>query len=273
MTKLLILLLTIFAIVKSQTPKDMVCVVQPKCVLPPPTEIDPSSFMQDLEFPHTDLFNPAAVPQDGELKPYPIPAVKEMASEFNSSALPVFFNKMCFKRGLTFAMNKRDKSTGTSYFSCLGNPNTDLPGSPTTCGYNYGDTYCFRARPIACINKVGIPRPSYTFTGSADSNGWTEAIVQVTPPVAGCAFKYKKDADYYCEKLFGCGYKVADFHDGRYINGMNGVNYSNFSWNPSITMKGFYGFWAFFINMPNVSQRYWVTHNDLWGANPHCWLP
>ena len=270
--KLSILFITILTIVKSQTPKDNICAPEPKCILPPPTEIDPSSFMQEPGLP-VDLSNFGAVPTKEELMAYPISEAKEMAAEFKNSALPVFFNKMCFKRGITFARNKMDKATGTSYFSCSGNPNTDLPGSPTTCGIFYGDTYCYKARPLVCINKVGIPRPSYTFVGSVSINGWTEAVVQVTPPVAGCSFKYQKDADYYCEKLFGCGYKVADYHDGRYITGMNGVNYSNFSWNPSITMKGYYAFWAYFINMPQVSQRYWVTHRDVWGANPHCWLP
>ena len=238
--------------------------------------IDPTMFQQEeaffiAEINQSDDKEKPAEPDEHEKKPYIIPEKSEIMEELSASPLPIVFNPMCYKRGFTLALEDINKDFGLIKYSCKGFPKTDLPGPGNYCGAFYGDTYCYRRLPMLCINKLGINRPAYNFTGSASSNGWTEGIVRETPPVPGCAFKYLKDANNYCRKLFGCGYRVADYHDGRYMPGMNGTTYANFTWNSSSTYKGYYAFWTFVVHHNNKQNRYWATHNDVWGANPHCW--
>lgn len=233
--------------------------------------IDPKTFQQVETIYTGDINDPDSTPSKEEVRPYMLPEKEEIMKELSLEIEPLPFNKMCYKRGLTLALAKVNSTHGIINFSCKGAPNTDLAGSPTSCGPSYGDTYCYRRLPVLCIRKLDLNRPSYSFTGSASSNGWSEGIVKITPPVPGCRFKYQYQVNNYCRKLFGCGFRIADYHDGRYMPGMNGTTYANFTWNTSSTYKGYYSFWTYVVNHNNTSNRYWVTHNDAWGVNPHCW--
>jgi hypothetical protein len=193
----------------------------------------------------------------------------EAAKELVDSSLII--NKRCFKKGMTFALGARDNTFGIQKFVCRGMPLND--NGSMNCGQFYGDTWCFRKRRVLCINKLKLNRPAYTVAPNSPINeGWTEGIVQASPPVIGCSFATKQDVDAYCTKLFGCGYVLADFHDGRYMNGMNGAINANFSWNSAITFKGFNNFWTYVQGAFMTSQRFWVSHTDVFGANPSCWV-
>ena len=234
-------------------------------------KIDPTTYLQKPIGEPIDLTHNREAPSKDETMSYELPTRSELIAEtgdLQDIVLP--FNKYCFKRGLTFAMMDNDTATGTTKFGCKGMPGTDLPNN-TMCGAFYGDTYCFRKRPVLCINKQNINRPAYSFSEPESQNGWTGAVLRISPPVMGCSFKSQKHADNYCRKLYGCGFRMADYHDGRYMVGMNGTDYSNFTWNWGSTYKGYWAFWAFVVNHPMTMFRYWVTHNDVWGANPHCW--
>jgi hypothetical protein len=192
----------------------------------------------------------------------------DVQKEIGSNILPI--NRRCFKKGMTFAIGGINSTFGIQKFKCNAPPTNDK--GTNNCDQFYGDTWCYKKRRILCINKLRLNRPAYPVAaGQAASEGWSEGIVQATPQVMGCSFATKNDVDAYCTKLFGCNYIGAEFHDGRYISAMNGPIFANFSWNTGITTKGFSSFWTYVQNFPTVSERYWVSHMDVYGANPNCW--
>ena len=183
----------------------------------------------------------------------------------------IIINKLCFKKGMTFALGPRDSTFGIQKFVCNGMPLND--NGVTACGQFYGDTWCYKKRKILCINKLKLNRPAYKVAPNSPINeGWTGAIVQATPLVVGCSFATKAEVDAYCTKLFGCGYVLADFHDGKYMANMNGYVNANFSWNWASTFKGFNNFWTYIQGPFITNERFWVSHTDVYGANPSCWL-
>ena len=208
---------------------------------------------------------------DPQAKFLPVKQVEaSAATAITETNNEIAINRRCFKKGMTFAFGTLDSANGIYRFACNALPTND--NGSAMCGQFYGDTWCYRKRRVLCINKLGLNRPPYFVpAGQAVNNGWTEGIVKASPPVIGCSFATKGDVDAYCTKLFGCNWIGAEFHDGRYHPSMTGYTFANFSWNSSLTTKGFSSFWTYGQNLPQTSQRYWVTHGDVYGANPNCW--
>ncbi|MCP2163952.1 discoidin domain-containing protein [Goodfellowiella coeruleoviolacea] len=83
------------------------------------------------------------------------------------------------------------------------------------------------------------------------NNGWARGRVRVTAPVRGDALTSQQQGDALCATSFGAGWRLAEFHDGRY-----GQNFS---------VPGGWSFWA--AGQLTPGTRFWVAINDQ-PANP-----
>lgn len=83
-----------------------------------------------------------------------------------------------------------------------------------------GDTPCDEARPLACFQHTGRPVPNavsaYDRPGDAQglARQWSQGRYRATEPVRGDAFATAADADRFCGKRFGAGWRVADLNLG-----------------------------------------------------------
>jgi hypothetical protein len=171
------------------------------------------------------------------------------------------------REGMTWGVASHDDSDlDISRVHCYGQP-----GSP--CDPYHGDTSCFTPLPVLCVNVDGRPRPSYSIPvcGSSCSmndefyNGWIEGSVALTAPVQGNAFATLADVNSYCEAQLGPSYRAAEFHDGRWVYGMDENNFYGSTW-PANTSAGGWGFYA--PGQLADASRFWVDIND---QNANCW--
>ena len=200
------------------------------------------------------------------------PDIKEEFSERVTEAkdaginLPVkrgfwwpFIPKRCMRDGLTFASTK----------SALGN--LRRLGCAGCWPYS-GDTWCWYHRPILCIKKKKSARPPYDVPNPASLhdfyNGWSGGQVRVTTPVRGCFIFSKIHADFICRIHFGLGWRMASFHDGFYMDGMDGSYLSGGSWSWSSVNQGGWNFWAYSTLPVSKKRRYWTYISDQTG---NCW--
>jgi Concanavalin A-like lectin/glucanases superfamily len=142
------------------------------------------------------------------------------------------------KKGMTWIHSKSDATTGTITVGCSG------------CDGYHGDTECTESRPLLCIYK---PTPPFQLPKGLDNsdkyNQWSGGVVATTEPVAGNTFAGIAAANSRCEDKFGKGWRVAEFHDGKY-------------WN----FQAYGGT----VSAPTVpSTRFWVYINDQKDGN--CW--
>lgn len=83
-----------------------------------------------------------------------------------------------------------------------------------------GDTPCDNLLPLACIRETGATAPaalSHQRKGTSSSNAarhWSGGVLGLTDPVRGADLATVGDADRACEKRFGRGWRVADYHSG-----------------------------------------------------------
>lgn len=159
---------------------------------------------------------------------------------------------------------------------CAGSP--PIPpynpyGSTTgSCNTKSGDTPCNHSLPILCINKVSFKRPCYQVKcGSASMAkeyycGWSEGYLALTDPVQGTLLTSRDAASKICADKLGAGFRMAEFHDGRYTIGMDSVNYCYKNW-PSSTNSGGWGFYGYGARGPTWT-RFWVEIND---QKANCW--
>lgn len=112
-----------------------------------------------------------------------------------------------------------------------------------------GDTPATANLPVLCLNvdNSGVPAgfvPDFY-------NGWARGSVALTPPVSGTQLTSPAAADAICSTNFGGGWRMAEFHDGRF-----GANLSSS------------GGWSFsaFGALP-AGTRFWTAINDQ-PANP-----
>ena len=114
--------------------------------------------------------------------------------------------------------------------------------------YN-GDTAASASLPVLCLRVDNAGTPSNV---SPDFyNGWARGPVALTPAVAGSTLTSPAAADSLCASHFGAGWRMAEFHDGRY--------------GPNLEYSGGWSFWGF-GNIP-VGTRFWTHINDQ-PANP-----
>jgi hypothetical protein len=112
-----------------------------------------------------------------------------------------------------------------------------------------GDTTIDQSLPILCVVVDDRPAPGgLTFDAY---NGWVRGGVQATPPIPATVLTSQQQGDEICAEEFGAGWRLAEFHDGRY--------------GPGFTQAGGWSFWAG-GSLP-TGTRFWVAINDQ-PANP-----
>jgi hypothetical protein len=153
-------------------------------------------------------------------------------------------------------------------------------GTDRSCDPHIGDTACSTALPVLCLKKDHSPRPNYFILPSGGDlpdafyRGWAGGHIATTTPVAGSSLGSAAQADAFCQTAFGAGWRMAEFHDGRYISGMRHDRHygnqrhwhSDSPWNEEATQAGGWAFWAY----GNVRDdtRFWVRIND---QKANCW--
>lgn len=114
--------------------------------------------------------------------------------------------------------------------------------------YN-GDTPATATLPLLCLRVTGSGVPS-GITPDFYA-GWARGTVAATPPVQGKALTSLSVANSLCAQYYGTGWRLAEFHDGRY-----GSN---------LESSGGWSFWAHGYLPENT--RFWTAIDDQ-PANP-----
>lgn len=112
-----------------------------------------------------------------------------------------------------------------------------------------GDATVDQYLPLLCLLVDGRPAPggiSFDFY-----SGWSRGAVQATAAVRGAALTSQQQGDALCAEAFGAGWRLAEFHDGRY-----GADFS---------ATGGWGYWA--AGQLTPGTRFWVAIADQ-PANP-----
>lgn len=112
-----------------------------------------------------------------------------------------------------------------------------------------GDTSPQSSLPVLCLLITNASMPSGFIPDYY--NGWARGSVAATTPVPGSTLTSKAAADALCAASFGVGWRMAEFHDGRY-----GTN---------LSLSGGWTFWAY-GQLP-AATRFWVSISDQ-PANP-----
>lgn len=138
-----------------------------------------------------------------------------------------------------------------------------------------GDTSCHAMRPILCVNVDGSARPPYPIndeTGAAFYNGWVEGHFARTLPIKGFRMNSRDDANEICRAHFGRGWRMAEFHDGRYIADMSDqTHYGDAAHSPSPwpAQGKLRGGWTMYgFGNLGADTRFWVAVND---QKANCW--
>jgi subtilisin family serine protease len=112
-----------------------------------------------------------------------------------------------------------------------------------------GDTAIDQFLPILCVVVDNRAAPGgVTFDGY---NGWARGAVQATPAIPATVLTSQAQGDAICADTFGTGWRLAEFHDGRY-----GTNFSSTSG---------WSYWAAGTLAPGT--RFWAAISDQ-PANP-----
>jgi hypothetical protein len=112
-----------------------------------------------------------------------------------------------------------------------------------------GDTPATTSLPVLCLYLNNSPVPTgLTFDFY---NGWSRGAVHMTPSVPGSQLTSRAAADALCAATFGTGWRMAEFHDGRY--------------GPNFAYSGGWTFWSY--GAFPAGTRFWVAINDQ-PANP-----
>ncbi|MEI5100576.1 hypothetical protein RB200_21200 [Streptomyces sp. PmtG] len=121
-------------------------------------------------------------------------------------------------------------------------------GGPLSDPYQ-GDTATTTALPVLCLKAEGSPVPA-GITPDFYA-GWSQGTVAASNPVRGTRLTSRAVADGVCANTFGNGWRMAEFHDGKY--------------GPDLGSSGGWSFWAY-GDVP-VGTRFWTAINDQ-PANP-----
>lgn len=183
------------------------------------------------------------------------------------------YNKFGMTFGYSGYVNGDQEIFGVN---CYGSPSVP-PYSPYSssngaCNTLTGDTPCNHSLPILCINKMSLKRPCYEVKcGSAAMPkeyycGWSEGYLALSDPVLGTRLTSRDIANKKCSEKLGSGFRMAEFHDGKYVEGMNTSNYCYSTW-PSTSTSGGWGFYGYGAR-GSVWTRFWVDIND---KRANCW--
>lgn len=180
----------------------------------------------------------------------------------------------CPNKGMTWAFYKHDCTLGIDSVGCSGTPVTQVTDSNFfhTCQPHVGDTPCVKTLPILCIQKLELNRPPYQMECSDHANtkesycGWTGALLALSKPIQGCRLSSRAYGDHWCSKTVGCGYVMAEFHDGRYIKNMDLFTFAGCTWN----WPGIEGGWHYYgySNLSRSKTRWWTAIDDQLA---NCW--
>jgi hypothetical protein len=171
--------------------------------------------------------------------------------------------------GLTWGKYLHDPSLGIDRVGIFGT------GNPYV-----GDTSCTVKLPVLCLNVDGSPRPNYAIPATGGGgppefySGWVEGHIATTKPVKGTLLTSPAAGDQQCVVSFGTGWRMAEWHDGKYVLGMDATNFygntsnSSSTWASGVAVSGGTTFFAF--GNVRTDKRFWVNINDQPG---NCWNP
>ncbi len=189
------------------------------------------------------------------------------SSDYNGTKSKIESTR-CNKKGMTWIKTKHDRETAVDFIGCKGPILND--NNKYECDPWKGDTNCSQFRRLLCHNPgLKLNRPSYPIEFGENyefTQGWTGSLIRETKPVRGCSFRNIAEVDMFCKKTFGDGFKVLDFYDGWYIEGMNDTTYVGSTWDWSITKRGQWnvrGYGNVYYN-----RRYWVNVST---TDANCW--
>lgn len=114
-----------------------------------------------------------------------------------------------------------------------------------------GDTLPSVALPILCIRLDGSPAPPDLVPRLVYNDGWAPGRVALSQPVHGAYLTSIATANAICASEFGAGWRMTEFHDGR--------------WGPNLQYRGQWNFWTY-GTLPG-DTRFWVRIDDQ-PANP-----
>ncbi len=143
------------------------------------------------------------------------------------------------------------------------------------CNPYEGDTSCTAERAVLCVAKAGnIPRPAYTVNpGKENFTGWYPGALKLSPLTRGDQLTSPGVADDVC----GEGWRMAEFHDGHWIKGMDAQHYHADSDPPwqlkDANTSGGWNFHGQFQGGESAlhqlkTQRFWVR---VKGQPANCW--
>ncbi len=171
------------------------------------------------------------------------------------------------RNGMTWGVNRYNLNLDLTFVHCYGQQGPNRG----PCNPYQGDTSCSVLLPVLCVKKDGSARPPYEPPPAAGSmnreyyTGWVEGSIALTVPAQGNIFDTLNDVNAYCEAQLGQGYRAAEFHDGRWVYGMDENNFYGNTW-PQSTRSGGWGFYA--PGQLSNASRFWVDIND---QNANCW--
>ncbi|MCI5133887.1 MAG: hypothetical protein D3920_02210, partial [Candidatus Electrothrix sp. AW2] len=177
------------------------------------------------------------------------------------------FTPHASRNGMTWGVNRYNSDLNLTFVHCYGEQGPNRG----PCNPYQGDTSCSVQLPVLCVKKDGSSRPPYEPPPAGGSmnreyyTGWVEGTADLTAPVQGNAFTALDDVNTYCEAQLGQGYRAAEFHDGRWVYGMDENNFYGDTW-PKSTRSGGWGFYA--PGQVSNDSRFWVDIND---QNANCW--
>lgn len=174
------------------------------------------------------------------------------------------------RNGMTWLKRMREDRFGIDFLHCKGAIN----GAASECNPSVGDQPCTAILPILCTRAEGLSRPAYNVNYPSTGNDpyyapWFEGRAALGNRVEGRILRSKVVGDSVCAASLGTDWKMAGFHDGRYVAGMDSVSYTGASWDAAVKSTGAWGFYVATSNIP-MDIRFW-TYMDDKPAN--CWDP
>ena len=164
------------------------------------------------------------------------------------------------------------------HVSCSGTPYippyAPYKANAGQCNPYSGDTPCNATLPLLCISPQSFNRPCYPIQCGPHAMpkefycGWTEGLLLLSDPVLGLALTSRKTADLICSNQYGPEFRMAEFHDGKYIIGMDETNDCLTSWPAGPKAGGGWGYYGYGVKGPRWT-RFWVAIDDQPG---NCWL-
>ena len=89
----------------------------------------------------------------------------------------------------------------------------------------------------------------------------------MTEPIQGLQIEGVEKANDICSQTFGEGFRMASFHDGKFVVGMDESNYFGDSWPQEEQLQT--GGWGWYAYGPTQEEtRFWVNISD---QPANCW--